>query len=53
MCLLIQVRFNPRCYQEAHPQRDEKPSLLFELRRLLTRFDQVASRIVNANNSIM
>jgi len=34
-------------------QRDPKNSRLFELGRLLLRFDHVANLIANANNSVM
>lgn len=34
-------------------QRDPKNSRLFEIGRLLVRFDHVANLIANANNSVM
>ena len=52
MRLLIEVWFNPRCYQETDPQRDPKLSPLFELARMLMCLDYIASLIVNANRSI-
>ena len=52
MCLRTKIRFNPRCYQEADPQRDEKLSPLFERVRPFARFDHVARVILNADDSI-
>jgi hypothetical protein len=51
MGLLIEVWFNPQCYQETDAQRDAKLLPLFELARVLMCLDYVASFIVNANRS--
>jgi hypothetical protein len=53
MCLLIEVWFNPRCYQETNPQRDGKFSPLFEIALMLLRLDHIATLIINANHGIM
>jgi len=51
--LLIEVWFNPRCYEGINPQRDEKFSPQLKISLVPVRLDHVADGVVKANSSRM
>jgi len=47
--LLIEVWFNPRCYEGTNPQLDKRPSPQLKIALVFVRLDRVADCIVTAN----